>query len=172
MPIFTDLRQPKIGKGFLQGLRICKAILTLFRVLKPGGFVELQETHITGAFSEDGTIDATVIQKYSGALAEASIKIGRRMDIAPELLSITKKAGFITSSQAIIKSPMGIWPKNRRLKEMGAVGREIFNVGGAESYGLALMTRVLGWSVEEAKALCDQFKKDINNVKIHTIYPE
>jgi|SRR5690606_8567242 len=143
-----------------------------YRVLKPGGFVELQETHITGAFSEDKTIEASVIPKYSEALAEASVKLGRRMDIAPELFAITKKAGFADASQVILKSPMGVWPKNKRLKEMGAVGREIFNVGGAESYGLALLTRILGWSVEDAKGLCDQFKRDINNVKIHTIYPE
>lgn len=142
------------------------------RVLAPGGFVELQETHITGAFSEDKTIEQSIIPRFSVTLAEAATKLGNRMDIAPELLEITQKAGFPDATQRILKSPMGVWPKNSKLKEMGAVGREIFNVGGAESYGLALFTRVLGMPVAEAKALFDQFKVDINNVKIHTIYPE
>lgn len=49
---------------------------------------------------------------------------------------------------------MGPWPKNSDLKQAGA----LFVIAAESSYhayGLTLLTRGLGWSAEEARALCD-----------------
>lgn len=54
-----------------------------------------------------------------------------------------------------MKQPLGPWPKNKALKQAGAlhaVGTET----SYHAYGLALFTRVLKKSPEEAQRLCDE----------------
>lgn len=67
-------------------------------------------------------------------------------------------AGFVDVEIEIFKQPFGTWPKNKQLKHAGA----LFLLGAEtayHSYGMALLTRVLGMSLEEAKAVrnCSPF---------------
>lgn len=63
--------------------------------------------------------------------------------------------------------PVGSWPKNPRLKEIGRVGK-VTLCDAIEPYTLALWTRVLGYSSQEAQEWVDQVRAELLNTSLHT----
>lgn len=66
---------------------------------------------------------------------------------------------------------MGPWPKDRRLKDIG-YWTLMNSETSFEAYGLALFTRVLGMSGEEARAMCLRAQRDLKNKNIHVYNPK
>lgn len=92
------------------------------------------------------------------------------MDTAPKFGSFIKSAGFADVAEYRIKCPVGVWPKSKEQKTVGAVCQEIMQTG-VEAYGLAAMTRILGWEAEKAKVFCEEAVREFNNRRVHKIYP-
>lgn len=65
-----------------------------------------------------------------------------------------------------VKVPIGSWPKDHKLKEMGMYHREQM-LACVDSYSLAVFTRVLGWSNERTQLLLAGVKNDLRNRKTH-----
>lgn len=65
------------------------------------------------------------------------------------------------------KQPLGGWPKDPVLKKVGQY-IQISTESGFEAYALALMTRVLGKTNDEAIEIINGAIKDANNRKIHS----
>jgi deoxyxylulose-5-phosphate synthase len=66
----------------------------------------------------------------------------------------------------MMKLPLGTWPADQKLKEIGA----FFTLAaetGFEALGTAYLTRVLGMEVEDVNDLLREIKKEIKNRKIH-----
>lgn len=139
--------------------------------LVPGGYIEVHDGCNTGAYSEDGTHIGTAIMEYNEVLKEAGIRSGMRMDLYSELGKYIQDAGFVNFSEKKLKLPVGTWPKDPHYKEIGAIGREVGNTA-LEAYGLAIMTRVLGWSVEKTHDLITRATRDFHDKKLHLIYPQ
>lgn len=137
----------------------------------PGGIVEFQETHITGVFSEDGTItkDSKIVA-YEQNLKKAGDILKQPMDITPEIKNYVRDAGFIDINEVTIKAPMGSWPKKPEHREIGLVFQEIVQTG-VEAYGLASFTRVLGWDEKKAQEFLAEVLAECNDRKVHKIYP-
>lgn len=89
------------------------------------------------------------------------------MDIIGELSQYLEEAGFVNIVEKQYKVPFGSWPKHTKHKEIGQWMQEVLKTG-AEAYGLALFTRVLGMSDTEARKLCDQFNEEVADNSIHS----
>jgi len=128
---------------------------------------------VINVYSEDGTFKGSHIDHYTRALKEASDKSGKTMDNAPKIPQYLKDAGFVNIQSRKFKACIGTWPKDPYYKEIGKVGAAISQSGG-EAYGLAVFTRVLGWSSEKAKKLIDAAVRDLVERKsdVHAIYPQ
>lgn len=67
--------------------------------------------------------------------------------------------------------PVGGWAKNRRLKEIGRVGKlTVLEV--VEPYTLALFTRVLGYSYQDAQEYMDKVRAELvsNNFHLYVLF--
>jgi hypothetical protein len=62
--------------------------------------------------------------------------------------------------------PIGIWAKDRRLKELGLYQREHL-ILSFESYTPGLLGRVLGWSKEEYQILIAEANREARDPKLH-----
>ncbi|BCS01895.1 class I SAM-dependent methyltransferase [Aspergillus luchuensis] len=134
--------------------------------VKPGGWVEIQESE-TWVHSDDGTCkDAVMVRELQQKLEESSTKFGRRMNIAPEVKGYMQRAGFVNVVDDIYKCPVGTWPKSPRLKEIGRVGKLIL-YDSVEPYSLALWTRVLGYTYEEAQAFVKKVHAELASSTYH-----
>ncbi|RPA85607.1 S-adenosyl-L-methionine-dependent methyltransferase [Ascobolus immersus RN42] len=147
-----------------------KLFRNIYDGLAPGGAVEFQESDAVGAYSEDGSVpkNSAIIQ-YNELLTEAGKRLGQRFDVVAEIKEYMKQAGFVDVREHRYKLPIGKWPKDTRMKELGVVAQEIMQTG-VEAYALACLTRVLGWDARDAQAFLDKALEEFNNRRMHTIY--
>ena len=146
-----------------------RLVSQIFTHLKPGGWVEFQESANT-LYSEDGSLrpDNMMVKMMDG-LMEACDKIGRTMDPAPSMRKWTEEAGFVKVQEQRFKLPIGPWPRDPRLKEIGTLMRVNF-VEGVEAFTAALFKDVLGWSQEEVSALNDGVKAAALRMDVHPLF--
>ena len=65
-----------------------------------------------------------------------------------------------------MQCPIGGWAKNPRLKEIGRLGKmTILEV--VEPYTLALFTRVLGFTFQEAQEYMEKVRAELMRTKVH-----
>ena len=158
--------------------------------LKPGGWVEVQELE-TCTKSDDDTVErsgkgVTEWQKY---VDEALDKFGKTLNIAELHKQRIIDAGFVdvrddtykvcaaSVGQVIIskevicadiklKIPIGRWPKDPKLKEVGMYHLEnLLTV--VEAFSLAPLIRVLGLSNESVQVLMANARNDLRNRQNH-----
>lgn len=78
-------------------------------------------------------------------------------------------AGFVDVQEHIIKLPVGIWPKNKRLKNVGMF--EMVNMDeGLESLSMMLFTRALKWTPEAVQLFLMDVRREVKTKKIHSYY--
>jgi hypothetical protein len=93
--------------------------------------------------------------------------LGRPSVVGETLVKYAKDAGFVDVQIKTLKQPFGPWPKDKRLKQLGAM--MMLNCQTAfHAYGLAALTRILGMNVEEADALCRGGIQATRNKNSHT----
>ncbi|KAL2824230.1 S-adenosyl-L-methionine-dependent methyltransferase [Aspergillus cavernicola] len=136
---------------------------------KPGGWVEFQEFHLVN-YSEDGTLrEGNNVNRFYELLREACDKLQRPVTIGKELEGLADDAGFVNIHHQKFQLPLGIWPRERRMKEIGAVNMVQF-LEGLEAFSAATFTSVLGWSIEEVQVFLTLVRKDAKDSRVHMMH--
>jgi SAM-dependent methyltransferase len=146
-----------------------RLIRQMYENLKPGGWLELQESANT-MYSQDGSLakDNPMVRMMEG-LMEACQKIGRTLDPAPSMEQWVKDAGFVNVKVETFKLPVGSWPKDPRLKEIGTLMGVNFTEG-VEAFTAALFADVLGWSKEEITVLNAGVRNAVKKGDAHALF--
>ncbi|KAF7547507.1 hypothetical protein G7Z17_g7670 [Cylindrodendrum hubeiense] len=141
-----------------------------FQRLNPGGYIELQG--VTGKFMcDDGTIDkATNALLWMENLCKSAAKFGKPVDTAPHWKEKLSEAGFVDVKQEMRKLPIGMWPKDPKLKEIGKY-QSVQELQVVDSYTPRLFAHELGWSAEEVQVFIAKVKKDMKDTSIHLYLP-
>lgn len=63
--------------------------------------------------------------------------------------------------------PIGTWPKDKKLKEIGRFFKHQFINMAVDSYSLALFTRIGGWSEAETQVLLAGVRNEFKGNKMH-----
>ncbi len=96
----------------------------------------------------------------------AGIKsFGLEPEPGPKLESWIKDAGFTNVVHKLLPIPVGTWPKNRKLKEIGAFDVVQF-LDGLEAISLRILTTVGGWSPEEVQVLLVDVRKELREPRM------
>jgi len=139
-----------------------------FRALKPGGYVELQDVHTLNC-DDSGDFPNTALYKWWDLVRQAFAASGRHMLAAVKSKDLMIKAGFEDVQEHVFKWPIGTWPKDRAMREIGLWSREN-TVEALEGLAIGPLTRHLGWSADEVKILCAKARADIKNSAIHSYW--
>jgi SAM-dependent methyltransferase len=126
-----------------------KLIQQAFDHLKPGGYLELS-CSVPDPGSDDGTVPQNSAWKeFTNVFFQIGEKIGASGHAPKEWKSKLLSKGFEDVHEHVFKIPSSPWPRDRRLKHIGAL--EVANLDkGAEALLIRGMTGVLGRSKEEA----------------------
>lgn len=137
--------------------------------VKPGGWVEWHEKYPL-FLSDDGSLkEDSALSKWGSTFFEASENFGTSASSPKHLKRWMIDAGFVDVEEHVIKLPVGIWPRDKRLKNIGLF--EMVNMDeGLESLSLMLFTRALKWTREEVQLFLAEVRKDIKNKAIHSYY--
>ncbi|EOO03882.1 putative methyltransferase domain-containing protein [Phaeoacremonium minimum UCRPA7] len=96
-----------------------KAITQSFENLKPGGWIEFQETYGMPQCDDETMKDDDIIKRYYETCQLAMKSFGYDIDKPLHLQGYLEKVGF-TNVQCIIKKlPLGTWPKDKTLRLVG-----------------------------------------------------
>lgn len=139
------------------------------RHVKPGGWVEWQEKYPTFN-SDDGTLaqDAP-IKQWGDAFCNAAERFGTPCDSPQKLKGWMESAGFVEVEQHILKIPVGTWPRDKRLKNVGLF--EMVNMqDGLEGLSMMPFTRALNWSPEEVQVFLASVRTQTKDRSVHSYH--
>ncbi|KAH6984008.1 S-adenosyl-L-methionine-dependent methyltransferase [Ilyonectria destructans] len=141
-----------------------------FQHLVSGGYIELQACY--GRFmSDDDTAErAANAQFWIKTICNGAAKFGKPLDNAPQWKEQLKGAGFVDIQQEIHKIPIGEWPKDPKLKEIGRY-QSVQELKFVDSYTPGVFGRILGWSEEEIQVFMAKVKNDLKDPSIHLYLP-
>ncbi|KAJ4248093.1 hypothetical protein NW762_012863 [Fusarium torreyae] len=141
-----------------------------FQHTRSDGYIELQG--VAARFeSDDGTIEqAPNAQLWMKNLIEACAKFGKSVDCADKWRARLGRAGFVDVHEEIRKLPIGAWPKDSKLKELGKY-QAIQELKVIDSYTPKLFEHALGWNAQEIQVLMAQVKKELRNPSVHLYLP-
>lgn len=119
-----------------------------FEHLKPGAWIESQELDHVPQCSDGTMRDDNPMLAYWLNITAGLRPLGVDFRLAPTLANMMRAAGFINVTERVFFTPIGPWPKNRALKEVGLYWRATL-MEGIEAIALGPMIRGLGWRKEE-----------------------
>ncbi|KAL1840130.1 hypothetical protein VTJ49DRAFT_786 [Mycothermus thermophilus] len=134
--------------------------------LNPGGWVEFQDYDIM-YYSEDGSLKPeSATHQWISELIDTSNKIGRDPQPGRSLEKWVREAGFEKVEHHKFRMPIGGWPKDPGLKQIGTYNLAQL-LSGLEAFSLRLYCGVLGWSKEELMVLLAKVRKELKDPKLH-----
>jgi len=137
-----------------------------YRCTQPGGWVELTELGGT-PLSDDGSLtDDNPCAVCFKLGCKALAMIGRGEAVGDTLRQRLETAGFVDIKVMQFKQPLGPWPKDKILKQVGTM--TLLNAETAfHAYCLAAFTRILGMDKDEADRICSEGYKAVKNKNLH-----
>jgi len=139
----------------------------MFRCTKPGGYVELVENE-PYVRCDDGTLpEGSQVTQLMNLWRHAAAQMGLAQPTGVEMKEMLEAVGFVNVQLTTIKQPFGVWPREEKMKEIGQ-GMLLFAEKSFHTYCLALFTRVVGMTPEDANLLCDRAVQETFNKKYHS----
>ncbi|KAH8714719.1 S-adenosyl-L-methionine-dependent methyltransferase [Ilyonectria robusta] len=142
-----------------------------YRCLKPGGYLESNEA-LSRMDCDDGTIhEKSAMHQWGKFFVEGGKKIGRSFTIVED--GVQKKAmeeaGFVGIKERDFKVPIGAWPKDPKLKEIGKYAQATLEQD-IEGYVLFMANTVEGWTKEEIEVYISLLRRELRAGKMHPYY--
>ncbi|KAL1646551.1 hypothetical protein SLS58_003137 [Diplodia intermedia] len=135
-------------------------IANMFKCTRPGGWTE----------SDDGSLKPNAhINRFLATLEEGCKKLGKELYPGPLAEGWLKDAGFVNVQTRMYKIPLGPWPKDPKMKEVGLVNLMQY-LDGLEAFSFRMFTNVLGWKLEEVKVINAQVREELKSKSIHPYY--
>lgn len=140
----------------------------VYEHLAPGGWVEHLEFSIATNADPDSTKHADqIITAFSqSVIGVGEEKTGMTFKIVEQMKDLLANGGFIDVHEEKFIWPIGAWPKDPHLKDLGRWGERNWSEG-IEGWVMALYTRLLGWTYEEVQAFVKDVRAVIKNRKNH-----
>ncbi|KAH8794129.1 methyltransferase-like protein [Hyaloscypha finlandica] len=113
----------------------------VYKHLKPGGYIEQVEISIN-IRSDNGTVgpDSPLLFEQAGNITGCTFQISESMK------PMIAASGFENVTETVIKTPIGGWAADPKLRELGRWALLGFDIG-LEGYAMATLTRVLNASL-------------------------
>ncbi|KAF1810538.1 methyltransferase [Eremomyces bilateralis CBS 781.70] len=137
-----------------------------FNNLKPGGWLEFHEAEAQ-AQSDDDTVERAVsTMEFVRLCNDAARQFGREVSCAHLIKDRMINAGFVDVTCEMMKVPIGVWSKSKRLKEIGRFQGENC-ISGVEPYTLGFIGKGLGWTELECKVFVAKVIAELRDPKNH-----
>ena len=136
--------------------------------LKPGGRIELAEGRPQLWCDDNSYTKDSAAYRWVTEFHRIAGVMGVDFDSFDKYSNWLSEAGFENVVVDERPCPIGSWPKDKTLKEIGRVFKYQFINGAIDSYSMALFTRGGGWSQEETIVLLSQVRNEfLKGNKLH-----
>ncbi|KAK1754075.1 S-adenosyl-L-methionine-dependent methyltransferase [Echria macrotheca] len=137
-----------------------------FCSLEPGGWIEHTESFMI-IFSDNNSIpEDCVYHDWNRLFDEAGEKTGKSFHLAERIESSMKTAGFRVLGSRKKKVPIGTWPKDPTLNEVGLWNQHRW-MEGLDGYGRWLLKYVWSLSDVDIELFFTRTRKALRDKRIH-----
>ncbi|EGU86872.1 hypothetical protein FOXB_02582 [Fusarium oxysporum f. sp. conglutinans Fo5176] len=139
-----------------------------FRSCKPGGWVESFEASPCLESDDDTVKDGSAMSEWGKFFIEGGKRLGRTFTILDDDLQKQgmEDAGFTDIQTRDFKLPIGSWPKDPKMQEIGNFAFAAMDQD-LEGFVLYMASVVLGWSQDEVTVYCSQLRRELRSGKYH-----
>ncbi|KAF2087635.1 S-adenosyl-L-methionine-dependent methyltransferase [Saccharata proteae CBS 121410] len=138
--------------------------------LKPGAWMECQEIDHMPMSDDDSVKPDNAMYQYWQNVTDGLLNVGVQFRTASTLAGHMRAAGFVNVTERVFYVPIGVWPKNRQLREVGLYWRAVL-MEGLEAIALGPLTRGLGWRKEEIAVFLANVRKAYLDPNTHAWMP-
>ncbi|KAJ6014010.1 hypothetical protein N7540_008601 [Penicillium herquei] len=140
-----------------------------YKNLEPGGWVEQTEFDIR-VYSDDGSLPKdSVLSEWGHMFITCGERAGLPLTTQETMRGALKQAGFVDIQEKLYKVPMGPWPRDKVLKEVGLLNYHHWMVG-LEGYAMWFLTNYGSpdpWTKDEVEVYLAKVRLDLRNTKYH-----
>ncbi|KAG7109134.1 methyltransferase tdiE like protein [Verticillium longisporum] len=140
-----------------------------YRTARPGGWCQSCEAECL-IRSDDGSItpDTAMGSLWSRLFVEGGQRFGRSFTVLSDELQRQgmQEAGFVDLHEVNFKVPIGDWPLDPKLAEVGQWVRLTME-NDLEGYTLYMWKDVLGWDTDEYQTFLMSMKGEMRSRKLH-----
>ncbi|KAJ5358162.1 hypothetical protein N7541_005320 [Penicillium brevicompactum] len=143
-----------------------------YESLRPGGWIELLELTPDLQSEDNNWPQDCQLKEWYPLMRSAAEKSGRPLDLYDRCTDLVRDTGFVDIHEEIRKWPIGPWPRDKQLKEIGTVNLEHW-LAGLEGYGMYLLTKFgvpKPWSKDEVQVWLAQIRNELRNTNYHTCH--
>ncbi|KAF4447202.1 hypothetical protein F53441_9249 [Fusarium austroafricanum] len=141
-----------------------------FKNLEPGGWFESQEMDCTPLCDDETHGLAGPVATWCNDLVTASDKLQRPAILGAKLKEIYERVGFVDVHQRILKMPINDWPKDQRLKKLGAMWAQNL-IDGLAAFSYQLFSKAFERSQAQIEVSLVDVRRDLLNPRIHAYMP-
>lgn len=151
-----------------------KLLSRVYENTKPGCYAEFQDWN-TLLYSQDKSLPPeSALSRFHQLACHSRRSQGFDPQPGPRLEEWMKDAGFVDVEVRKILLPLGPWPKDEHMKELGAINH-VQMMKGFEALCYGMLTHLPQdaggpWNSDEIQVFLAQIRKDMTNKKIHSVY--
>ena len=141
-----------------------------FAHCKPGGWVESQEISVMARSDDDSFPTPSYIRMWCEKQVEAGLKAG--MDFRMSGAGIRQwmeEAGFVNVQVRPFKIPIGLWPADPKMREIGTV-QLVAMLDGLQALTIGFFTRFLDWTPDEVEIFLAKLRNEFKTKSVHTYW--
>ncbi|KAF4900370.1 Secondary metabolism regulator LAE1 [Colletotrichum fructicola] len=140
--------------------------------LKPGGYFEIKDFDIEFRSGARGDLpEDHIYRRWGKVFFEAANKLGKSMDQSRgghQIADALRDAGFVDVVEKRWAVPIGTWPKDPPLREIGAYNLQ-FHDQSLEGFSMFLLTQVMGWDSTPAAMFVAEARAALKDPKLQTV---
>ncbi|KLO86471.1 uncharacterized protein LW93_11247 [Fusarium fujikuroi] len=141
-----------------------------YRATKPGGWIETHEFNPVFHSQNESIVDGSAIATWGTIFEEGCKQLGTSFIPLPSDVQMKhlEAVGFVDIQSRIIKVPIGNWPKERALKDIGSLAK--MSITGDIQGWIGFMTYVCRWENSDIRDYCVQLSKELASTTTQLFY--
>ncbi|KAK7416159.1 hypothetical protein QQX98_005356 [Neonectria punicea] len=142
----------------------------IFKFLKPGGWFQHIEPDLQMRPQNEAVKldDEHIFSRWADVFRQVGTKMGKTLDFSDRKLEkLTKAAGFANIDYETHKIPVGRWPRDKKMKELGTFVSLSFSQA-LDGFVKLPLCEVLGWSPEEMQLFAVEMRRALLDPKTQT----
>ncbi|KAM5357563.1 hypothetical protein ACJZ2D_016134 [Fusarium nematophilum] len=142
-----------------------------FKACAPNGWVESMEASAMMVSDDDTVADDSAMHEWGRLFQEGGKKMGQSFEVVED--GIQKKymeeAGFVDIHVENRRVPIGAWPKDARMKQIGQYVHAALEQD-LEGFVLYMANQLMGWTMQEVSVYCAQLRRELRSKKHHAYF--
>ncbi|KZL66337.1 SAM-dependent methyltransferase, partial [Colletotrichum tofieldiae] len=144
-----------------------------FEHLKPGGYIEVKEIDIEDHSQSlgDDLPEDHIYRRWAKIMFEATDRFGKTLKQTRDhgIAGGLRNAGFVDIVEKSWPIPVGNWPADPKLKEVGVINLEYIDES-LEGFGVLLLKHAMGWEDAEILVFISEMRKALKDPKLQTYF--